>query len=45
MAPLDRAIAITEVDAGPMAIEEDLDLDVAGAFEESLEDQAFVAEG
>ena len=45
VAPLDRAVALAEVDAVPVAVEQDLDLDVAGAFEESLEDQAVVAEG
>ena len=44
MAALERAVALAEVDAVPVAIEQDLDLDVARAFEEPLEDQPVVAE-
>ena len=45
MAPLQRAVSLAEVDAVPVPIEQDLDLDVAGTLEESLEDEAVVAEG
>ena len=45
VAPLDRAVALAEVDAVALAVEQDLDLDVPGAFEESLEDQSVVVEG
>ena len=41
---LDRAVPLAEVDAVPHGIEEDLDLDVATALDEPLEDQAVVAE-
>ena len=44
MAPLDRAVALAEVDAVAGGIEQDLDLDVARALEEPLEDDAVVAE-
>ena len=42
--PLDRAIALAEVDAVAVGVEQDLDLDVARPFEEALEDQPVVAE-
>jgi hypothetical protein len=45
VASLDRAVALAEMDAVPVAIEEDLDLDVAAALDESLQDQPVVAEG
>ena len=44
MAPLERAVALAEVDAVAVAVEQDLDLDVARALEEPLEDEAIVAE-
>ena len=44
MAALDRAIAFAEVDAVAVAIEQDLDLDVARALDQALEDQPVVAE-
>ena len=44
VASLDRAVALAEVDAIPVGIEQDLDLDVAGALDEPLEDQALVPE-
>ena len=44
VAPLDRAVALAEMDAAPVAVEEDLDLDVARALDEPLEDQPLVAE-
>ncbi len=43
--PLDRAVALAEMDAVPLRIEEDLDLDVAAAFDQPLEDEPVVAEG
>ena len=45
VAPLDRAVALAEVDAVAVAVEQDLDLDVAGALEEPLEDEPVVVEG
>ena len=45
MAALDRAVALAEVDARAVAIEQDLDLDVARAVDEALEDEPVVAEG
>ena len=45
MAPLDRAVALAEVDAVAVAVEQDLDLDVPGALEEPLEDEPVVVEG
>ena len=44
VAALDRAVALAEVDAVPVGIEEDLDLDVAAALDQPLEDQPVVAE-
>ena len=44
VAPLGRAVALAEVDAVPMGVEQHLDLDVARAFDEALEDQPVVAE-
>ena len=44
MAALDRAVALAEVDAVAVRVEQDLDLDVAGALDEPLEDQPVVAE-
>ena len=41
---LDRAVALAEVDAGPMTIEQDLDLDMARALDEPLQDEPVVAE-
>ena len=41
---LERAVAFAEVDAAPVAIEQDLDLDVPRAFDQALEDEAVVAE-
>ena len=43
--PLDRAVALAEVDAVALGVEQDLDLDVPGAFEEPLEDEPVVVEG
>ena len=40
VSPLDGAIALAEVDAVPVSIEEQLDLDVSRPFEEPLQDQA-----
>src|SRR4029077_18744917 len=45
MATLGRAVALAEVDAVALPIEEHLDLDVARTLDEALEDQARVAEG
>ena len=45
VAALDRAVAFAEVDARAVGIEQDLDLDVARADDEALEDQPVVAEG
>ena len=42
--PLDRAVTFAELYAGPMGIEQHLDLDVAAAFEEALQDQPVIAE-
>ena len=42
--PLDRAVTFAELHAGPMGIEQHLDLDVAAAFEEALQDQPVIAE-
>jgi hypothetical protein len=42
--PLDRAVAFAEVDAVAMRVEQDLDLDVAAALDQALEDQPLVAE-
>ena len=44
VSPLDRAVTFAELHAGPMGIEQDLDLDVASAFEEALEDEPVIAE-
>ena len=44
MSPLDRAVALAEVDAVPVLVEEDLDLDVTRAFDEPFQDQPLVAE-
>ena len=44
MAALDRAVALAEMDAVPVRVEQDLDLDVATAFDEPLEDQPVVTE-
>ena len=45
VAPLERAVALAEVDAVAVGVEQDLDLDVARTLEEALEDQSLVAEG
>ena len=45
MAPLDRAVALAEVDAVAVAVDRDLDLDVAVLVEPLLEVQRVVAEG
>ena len=45
VAALDRAVALAEVDARAMAIEQHLDLDVARADHQALEDQPVVIEG
>ena len=37
MPALDRAIPLAEVDAVPVAVEQDLDLDVAGALDEAFD--------
>ena len=42
--PLGRAVALAEVDAGPVGVEQDLDLDVTRPFDEALEDQPVVVE-
>ena len=42
---LDRAVALAQMDAMPVAVEEDLDLDVPGALDQAFEDQPLVAEG
>jgi hypothetical protein len=44
VSPLDRAIALAEVDAVAEGVEQHLDLDVARPLEEALEDQAAIAE-
>ena len=44
MAPLDRAVALAEVDAVAVAVDGDLDLDVAVLLEPLLEVQRVVAE-
>ncbi len=44
MAPLDGAVALAEVDAVPVAVDRDLDLDVAVLVEPLLEVQRVVAE-
>ena len=44
MAPLDRAVALAEVDAVAVAVDRDLDLDVAVLVEPALEVQRVVAE-
>src|SRR6185503_11440649 len=44
VAALDRAVALAEVNAVPVPIEEDLDLDVTRALDEPLQDQPLVAE-
>ena len=43
--PLERAVPLAEVDAMPVGIEQDLDLDVARAVGQALEDEPVVAEG
>ena len=45
MTALERAVALAEVDARAVCVEQDLDLDVARALDEALEDEAIVAEG
>ena len=45
VAALDRAVALAEVDAVAVRIEQDLDLDVATALDEALEDEPVVTEG
>ena len=42
--PLDRAIALAEMDAIAVSIEQDLDLDVPRPLDEALEDEPVVAE-
>ena len=44
MAALDRAVALAEVDAVAVSVEQDLDLDVPRALDEALEDQPIVTE-
>ena len=44
MAALERAVAFAQVDPVPLAIEQDLDFDVAGAFRQVLQDQPIIAE-
>src|SRR5439155_3347688 len=44
MAPLDRAIALAEVDTVPEAVDRDLDVDVAVLLEPELEIERVVAE-
>ena len=44
MASLDRAVPLAEMDASAEGVEQDLDLDVATAFDQPLEDQAVVTE-
>ena len=44
VAPLDAALALAEVDQVPVRIAQDLDLDVPGSLDVSLEQQAVVAE-
>ena len=44
MASLKRAIALAEMNATPMGIEEHLDLDVTPTFDEPLEDEPVVSE-
>ena len=41
---LERAVALAEVDAVPVGIEEDLDLDMARAVGQALEDEPVVTE-
>jgi hypothetical protein len=45
MVALDRAVALAEVDAVAVAVAEHLDLDVAAALDQALEEHAIVAEG
>ena len=45
VAPLDRAVALAEVDAVAVAVDDDLDLDVAVLVEPLLEVERVVAEG
>ena len=45
VAALDRAITFTQVDAMAVRVEQDLDLHVAGTFDEAFDDQPIVAEG
>ena len=45
VAALDRAVALAEVDPRAVAIEQDLDLDVARADHEAFEDEPVIAEG
>jgi hypothetical protein len=44
VAALQRAVALAEMDAVAIGIEQDLDLDVTRALEEPLEDEAVIAE-
>ena len=44
MASLDRAVALAEMDAVAVSVEQHLDLDVARALDEPFEDQPVVAE-
>ena len=44
VAPLDRAFALGEVDAGAVLVAEHLDLDVAGVLDELLDEDPVVAE-
>ena len=44
VAALDRAVALAEVDARSVRVEQDLDLDVATAFDEPFEDEPVVPE-
>ena len=44
VAALDRAVPLSEVGAGAVGIEQDLDLDVTSALDQALEDEPIVAE-
>src|SRR4029077_8171939 len=44
MSALETAVPLAEMDAGPEPVEQDLDLDMAGSFEDPLEDEPIVAE-
>ena len=44
MAALERTVAFAQVDPVPVGIEQDLGLDMAGAFRQALQDQPVIAE-